>query len=171
MSHTHAQFDLVRHTLNVVATHLVQQCHTGRFDRRNQRVTKSWHLHKFSPELFGQGSAEQGVVSSSWRSEPVYDSCFPFLDHLSLCWQSLKRCVGHLRTCARFACWPGKGRRATEDRWQRRRGGETPVIKAAPLLPATELGKSLNWLSKSKWHKQVWRNIANLFFFALLHKS
>ena len=68
---------------------------------------------------------------------------------------------GSLAMWARFACWPGAVRRATEDRWQRRRGG-TPVIKAASLLAATALGKSLKWLchSKSKWRKQVWGNVA-----------
>ena len=40
----------------------------------------------------------------------------------------------HARAHRVRSCWPGKGRRATEDRWLRE---GTPVIKAAPLLSAT----------------------------------
>ena len=171
MSHTHTQFDLVRHTLNVVATHT----HTLTFGATQEGLTAetrespkvdtptNYHLgYYWVPQLLQQGvvspSSGPGPVSDAFSSPLIITYCHSVCSH----W---KKILGHWRVCVRFACWPGAVRRATEDRWHKGGGRGTPVIKAAPLLAATALGKSLKWQSgKSKWHERAWGNIANLSF-------
>ena len=172
MSHTHTQFDLVRHTLNVVATHT----HSHVVPHRKVWPQKPESHQKLTPYKFSPGLLLGPGVATTRRCQPILRTrtslwCF-FLSSdyhlLSLCLQSLKKDFGSLAR-VRAVCLL-TGRCATSD-WGpvaqgRRGGGGTPVIKAAPLLAATALGKSLKWQSgKSKWHERACEEILQTLSF------